>query len=440
MTRPLPPRPNLLQLKHQAKDLRKAQAAGDEEALAQIRRHLPRCGKATDREILTEKISLQEAQHVVACEYGFKHWEMLCAVVEADLDVLANLRDREAQQIMRQIDQKDMTAALIGASAQVQDRFLLNMSSRVRGFIRAEMELSNADAERIEEARRRIVQLAAECAVRGEIEWPDGTSSPPSERVEPQFQPSQKLHEIAGRPLDQLNAGDLEDLFTGLSAQVHREGILSLSEYADSIDDPFLRMALQLAVDGAEPGLMCDILETRMNFAILPYLKTRGTMAIEGTMAIYSRDNPLIVRHKLAVFVAQPSPDWGDLDLDDVTIEKLLALLREMSAGEMTLENLADFYALMAQLARDEGIDALRPLCKELLPQRDLPRELMRHGLEMMCDEVFPDQTMKAMLTQLDAHLAGSEKAHHMVIAGVRAIQEGKEPKKVAAIVRGVGA
>ena len=146
MTRPLPPRPNLLQLKHQAKDLRKAQAAGEADALAQIRQYLPRCAEATDQEILTEQISLQEAQHVVACEYGFKHWEMLCAVVEADLDMLTNLSDREAQHIMRQIDQKDITAALIGASAAVQDRFLLNMSSRVRGFIRAEMEMSSADA------------------------------------------------------------------------------------------------------------------------------------------------------------------------------------------------------------------------------------------------------------------------------------------------------
>ncbi len=439
MTRPLPPRPNLLQLKHQAKDLRKAQAAGDAQALAQIRQYLPRCAEATDQEILTEQISLQEAQHVVACDYGFKHWEMLCAVVEADLDVLAYLYDREAQHLMRQIDQKDMTTALNGAGSAVQDRFLLNMSSRVRGFIRAEMEMSKADTERIEEARRKIVQFAAECAVRGEINWPDGTTLPPSERVEPQYKPSEELRDITGRPLDQLNSGDLEDLFLGLSAQAHREGILSLNEYADSIDDPFLRMALQLTVDGCEPDLMCDMLETRMNFAILPHLKTRGTMAMEGTMAIYSRDNPLIVRHKLAVFVAQPSPDWGELDLGDVTIDKLIQRLEEKSVAEMTLENLTDFYALMAKLARDEGIVALRPLCNVLLPERDLTSELVRHGLEMMGDEVLADQVMKAMLTQLHTHLEGSEKAHRMVIEGVRAIQEGKKAQEVATAVRGRG-
>lgn len=156
-------------------------------------------------------------------------------------------------------------------------------------------------------------------------------------------------------------------------------------------------------------------------------------------MAIYSRDNPLIVRHKLAVFVAQPSPDWGELDLGDVTIDKLIQRLEEKSVAEMTLENLTDFYALMAKLARDEGIVALRPLCNVLLPERDLTSELVRHGLEMMGDEVLADQVMKAMLTQLHTHLEGSEKAHRMVIEGVRAIQEGKKAQEVATAVRGRG-
>lgn len=438
MTRPLPPRPNLLQLKHQAKDLRKAQAAGDAEALAQIRHYLPRCAESTEGEILENSISLQEAQHVIACDYGFKHWEMLCAVVEADLDLLAYLYDREAQHVMRQIDQKDMTTALIGASAEVQDRFLLNMSARVRGFLRAEMEMSKADSERIEEARRKIVQLAAESAVRGEINWPDGKTLPPSERVEPQYKPSEELRQIAGRPLDQLNGGDIEDLFSGLSAQAHREGILSLNEYADSIDDPFLRMALQLAVDGTEPALVRDLLETRLEQAILPHQRTRGLMAIEGTMAVYAGDNPLLVRHKLAMFVAQPSPDWGDIDLESATVESVMVSLREKSAGEMTLEDLCDLYAHLAKLAREYGMEALASLPREMLrlKARDLTSEMLRHGLEMLLDSPTPDQMMKVMQTQLAAYLDSCERVHRMVVEGVCAIQEGKEAREVAAAVR----
>ncbi len=281
MTRPLPPHPNLQQLKHQAKDLRKAHLAGAAESITRICEFLPRCAEATEDEVLNGEFSLQEAQHVIAGEYGFKHWKMLCTVVEADLDILyslsdeeikellrvidqedfrrafkdagalvcerflsnmslrvrtffleafeteewpteevaaarrlilskatelaaqgkiewpdkknadlikmqkaikagdieplAFLSDREAQQLMREVDQKDMTTALVGSGQAVRDKFLLNMSARVRGLIRAEMEMPKADEKQMHSARQRVLLQAALCATRGDIEWPDGT-------------------------------------------------------------------------------------------------------------------------------------------------------------------------------------------------------------------------------------------------------------------------
>ena len=80
---------------------------------------------------------MQEAQHVIACEYGCKHWEMLCGVVAADLNVLAGLRDMHIQECLRKIDQKDFTRAFNGAGAVVSERFLSNLSLRVRTFLRA---------------------------------------------------------------------------------------------------------------------------------------------------------------------------------------------------------------------------------------------------------------------------------------------------------------
>jgi len=210
-----------------------------------------------------------------------------------------------------------------------------------------------------------------------------------------------QLRQIVGRPLDQLSAVDLEDLWTGLSAQVHREGMLSLNEYSDSVEDPFLGLALQLAVYGTESALIRDMQETRLDYAILPHQKTRGMMVIEGIMALLSGDNPLIVRHKLTMFVAQPSPDWDEPDLSEVNAELLLTQLQQKPACEMTLENMVDFYALMAQLVRNEGTDVLKPLREELLKERDLTTELMRRSLDMIFDKAEPDQIMKALETQL---------------------------------------
>ena len=157
------------------------------------------------------------------------------------------------------------------------------------------------------------------------------------------------------------------------SQTAHREGILALESALRKDDDPFLSGGIRLAVDGTEPDLIMDILETELQFieerhqrnqdllerlgrywaifgaigallvlvqentgtgtalvgqAALPLLY--GTllyglvgglfarklqaysqneilvkrMTIEGIMGIQSGDNPRIVEHKLAVFVA----------------------------------------------------------------------------------------------------------------------------------------
>ena len=79
----LPSHPNLEHLRNQAKALVKAHRAGDTLACERLQRHLPRLGSVTSEEILTERVTLQEAQHVVACEYGYRNWAALVEALKA---------------------------------------------------------------------------------------------------------------------------------------------------------------------------------------------------------------------------------------------------------------------------------------------------------------------------------------------------------------------
>jgi ankyrin repeat protein len=74
---PLPQRPNLAHLKHQAKDLLKSHRAGDVRALARIRQSLPRSQGATDDQIARNQFQLSDALFVIAREYGFADWPAL---------------------------------------------------------------------------------------------------------------------------------------------------------------------------------------------------------------------------------------------------------------------------------------------------------------------------------------------------------------------------
>lgn len=66
-------RPDLDQIKRQAKELLKAQKAGDPSVCDKLRK-VQRFANMSNDEILTAKIKLAEAQHAVAKDYGFNTW------------------------------------------------------------------------------------------------------------------------------------------------------------------------------------------------------------------------------------------------------------------------------------------------------------------------------------------------------------------------------
>ena len=437
MFKQLPPQPNLRHLRNEAKALFKAYRAKNIEAASRIGAHLPRLSKISEVEDLEVEISLQEVQHVIAVEYGFKHWEMLRAVVEVDFDLLADLSDREAQVLMGEIDQKDMTVALVSANAAVQEKFLSNVSARVASFKRADMEVSQVTAEEIEDARRRILQQAAFCVGQGVIQWSEGQKRQEGAKKADQFKAPRDLEEITSHPLDQLNATDLAALWRMLAAQVQSNGILSLSDYADSIVDRFLFEALQLAVDGCDAAFLRDIMQTRLDYTIIQRQRTRGKIVIAGTMGLLTSDHPLIMRHKLSMFVSEPSPDWEE-NLAEVTAAELAAQVHQTPMGEIPLEQLVDLYVQVAQLIRVQDTEVLGALRDALSQERDAISELMHCGLDMMLDEIEHSHIYEIMDTQLKTRLNAVEKVHHMVIEGVCALQSGKEPREVEEAVRAV--
>ena len=70
----LPARPSLEQLKKQAKDLLKAYRAGHPSAVARFRESMPRLFGVVNDHPDPPSVSLRDAQHVVAAEYGFASW------------------------------------------------------------------------------------------------------------------------------------------------------------------------------------------------------------------------------------------------------------------------------------------------------------------------------------------------------------------------------
>lgn len=79
----LPNRPNLDQLKKQAKDLLAAYRRGEPDALARFRQSLPSAAGKDDTAIAALSLRLHDAQSCLAREYGFPSWRDLDSFVTA---------------------------------------------------------------------------------------------------------------------------------------------------------------------------------------------------------------------------------------------------------------------------------------------------------------------------------------------------------------------
>jgi hypothetical protein len=84
MSKSLPSRPNLEQLKTQAKELHKEFLASQPEAVARVREFHPVLAHSSNK-ARKESFRLHDAQLVIALEYGFASWPKLKEHVESTL-------------------------------------------------------------------------------------------------------------------------------------------------------------------------------------------------------------------------------------------------------------------------------------------------------------------------------------------------------------------
>ncbi|HEV7674977.1 MAG TPA: ankyrin repeat domain-containing protein [Candidatus Angelobacter sp.] len=91
--KPLPVRPSLEQYKKQAKELLKSCHADDAEALRHVRENHPRFRNVADAELRNARLTLADAQLVIAREHGFESWPKFAnriEVINSEAAALAN--------------------------------------------------------------------------------------------------------------------------------------------------------------------------------------------------------------------------------------------------------------------------------------------------------------------------------------------------------------
>lgn len=65
---------------------------------------------------------------------------------------------------------------------------------------------------------------------------------------------------------DDLNSTEIINVLVDFAEKARREGLLALEQDARDIDDSFLQQGIQLVVDGTDPELVRNIMETKLTF------------------------------------------------------------------------------------------------------------------------------------------------------------------------------
>jgi flagellar motor component MotA len=410
--RSLPARPSLRHIKSEAKQLHKELTVGEHGAAERARANLRRLAAG---DAVTD-VTLQEAQHVLGREYGFKDWQGLAAAAEFTFDDLARLSDQDVERLLREVDQRDLVVALKLASDAVKHRLLTGMTERVRNFINDEIEfLGPVPPDEVRPVQERLVQQVRLLATDAVIGWPPGAETPPPrQKQEPELEPELA---VVRQPLMALSVEEIRVLVRALSARQQAHGILSLESAASAAADGFVREGLRLTVDGTEPDLVEDILLTRTR-AMLQSLNNRQRITIEAVVAIHSGDNPRIVVHKvLSIY----STDFDKQILsEDGTVDKLRQRLQAQPASTTDLDGFTEIMGNLAEIARRRGVAALA----EILD--DVDDEFLRCGLSWLTSGSEPASIIEDLESRIPAGQEACGLRYSLFTAGITAIQRGR--------------
>ncbi|MFW6007217.1 MAG: motility protein A [Halanaerobiales bacterium] len=82
-----------------------------------------------------------------------------------------------------------------------------------------------------------------------------------------------------------MDSSEIIDLLVDLAEKARREGLLALEQDVAEVDDNFLQQGIQLVVDGTDPELVRNILETKLTFLEERHNKGRNIFSTMGKLS-----------------------------------------------------------------------------------------------------------------------------------------------------------
>ena len=419
--------------RHQARHLHQALRAGSTDAAVRVARGLRRLRGASPDEVLAADVGLQEVQHVVARENGYRQWKELVTSDDPRFEDVVLLTDADIRVLLREVANEDLALALSAlAQSRVSRRhhaalgLFRQLTPEAQDEVRRRAHSLGTGEDAVAAAQVRIAWQARRLEEQGRIR-----SATPAVRSQPARALPRGLA-VWDRPLPTLSP---EQIDTGLNAlaEAHAAGNLEATLPADA--SAYVWEGVRLIVDRTEPELVRDLMETHAQTA-LREVDLRCRMAIEGTAAIGFDANPRIMPLKLAaIYTTDKHRSYRD---PEGTVPLALERLQRRPTTRMSLDEITEFYtdlAWIARLSRVVGEGRLAVLSEVAEAVDD---EYMASGLHLLAERVplqgdvdegerttVINGIRDEMEQQLPRRLGAAKRRYELVCRGIVALSEG---------------
>lgn len=174
--------------------------------------------------------------------------------------------------------------------------------------------------------------------------------------------------------------------------KARREGLLAMEEEAETLEDPFLRKGIQLAVDGVDPDIVRNVLETEIDFLAERHAAGRAVFQTAGSFApAFGMIGTLVGLIRMLAYLSDPNQIGSGLAVALITTfygAILANLLFLPVAGKLQVKSAQE---LLVKALIVEGILAIQagdnPRIVEEKLRAFLSRETQGRGREGMLAE-----------------------------------------------------
>jgi hypothetical protein len=206
----------------------------------------------------------------------------------------ADAEDWEIQATLVEVSVEDLVTALRGTTPKIQARFMQAVSPRVAEVLRDELAESRPVSDTMQQdVRKRMLAVTNRARSHGPR---------PQRRDVPEM--VEKLKQSLTRmPASDRTATRMAPALVSIARIARAEGLLSLEALVEQVDDGYLRMGIEMIVEGQEPAFVNQVLTQRMETLLVEH-RRKMEMILEALLAVQQGANARAIQNLCDAHIA----------------------------------------------------------------------------------------------------------------------------------------